>query len=69
MLSLTPITTETFPSAGEKKATTVSSLLCALDLVDEGFEFFRRNVFDDLGDEFDAVDGFEFVPDCRRPCY
>ena len=32
-----------------------------LDLVDEGFEFFRRNVFDNLGDEFDAVDGFEFV--------
>ena len=30
MLSLTPITTETFPSAGEKKATTVLSLLCAL---------------------------------------
>lgn len=32
-----------------------------LNLVDKGFEFFRRNVFDDLGDEFDAVDGFEFV--------
>ena len=32
-----------------------------LDFVDKGFQLFGLNVINLFGDEFDAVDGFDFV--------